>query len=170
MLKIIGVVFVLSGSVGIGWSVIRRMNARVTALRSLAVAFDALEYELDFSLPSMEDWLQRTASRASEPAASFFKTCAKRLKVREGVALLEVWREAAEKELSVLKPDDTETLALVGSVLGRYDAESQKNAISAARIRLEAQTELASEELSRCGKVYGMLSAAVGIFLVIILV
>lgn len=170
MLKIIGVVIVLFGSVGIGWSIIRRMNARVTALRSLAAALDGLEYELDFTLPSMEVWLQSAADRATEPAALFFRTCVKRMKAQEGVALSEVWREAAEKELSVLKPDDMETLRLVGSVLGRYDAESQKNAISTARIRLEAQTKQALEEFGKCGKVYGTLSAAVGIFLVIVLV
>ncbi len=170
MLKIIGVMFVLFGSVGIGWSIIRRMNARVAALRSLAAALDALECELDFSLPSLEMWLQSVSDRVTEPAASFFRTCVNRMKAREGLTLSEVWKETAEKELSVLKPDDVETLMLVGSVLGRYDAESQKNAISTARIRLEAQTKQASEEFGKCGKVYGTLSAAVGIFIVIVLV
>lgn len=169
-MKLIGVVLILSGSFGIGFSAIQRLAGRVTALRALTAALDVLEHELEFCLPSMPEWLENTASRSSEPASSFLRTCNEKLNIQDGMTLSEAWRTAAEKELSVLKPCDIETMMSVGLVLGRYDAESQRSTISAARIQLAAQLEAALEERSRCGKVYGALSAAVGFFLIIILI
>lgn len=169
-MKLIGVVLILSGSFGIGFSAIQRLAGRVTALRSLTAALDVLEHELEFGLPSMPEWLKNTASRSSEPASSFLRACIEKLNIQDGMTLAEAWRVAAEQELSVLKPCALETIMSVGLVLGRYDAESQRNSISAARIQLKAQMEAALEERSRCGKVYGTLSAAVGLFLIIILI
>ncbi len=168
-MKLIGVVLILSGSFGIGFSAIRRLAGRVTALRALTAALDVLEHELEFGLPSMVEWLENTAGRSSEPASSFLRACIEKLNIQDGVIVSEAWRAAAEKELSELKPCDIETLMSVGLVLGRYDAESQRSTISAARIQLEAQMEAAVEERSRCGKVYGTLSAAVGFFMIITL-
>lgn len=168
-MKLIGVVLILSGSFGIGFLAVRRLRGRVTALRTLTAALDVLVHELEFCLPSMPEWLGNTANRSSEPAASFLRACIEELNLQTGMPLSEIWRTAAEKELPLLKPCDIETIMSVGLVLGRYDAESQKSTISAARSQLAAQMEAAVEERNRCGKVYIALGAAVGIFMVIIL-
>lgn len=168
-MKLIGAALILCGSFGAGISSIRRLAGRVTALRALTFALDVLEHELEFCRPSMPEWLQSTAGRSPEPAASFLRTCIEKLNVQDGVTLSEAWRAAAEQELSVLKPCDMETIMSIGQVLGRYDAESQRSTISAARLRLAGQMEAALDERSRFGKVYGALSAAVGLFVIIIL-
>lgn len=169
-MKLIGVMLILSGSFGIGFSAIQRLAGRVAALRTLTAALDVLEHELEFGLPSMTEWFENTASRSLEPASSFLRACIEKLNIQDGITLSEAWRTAAEQELSILKPCDIETIMSIGLVLGRYDAESQRSSISAARIQLAAQMEAALEERSRCGKVYGTLSAAVGFFLIIILI
>lgn len=169
-MKLIGVLLILSGSLGIGVSAIRRLDGRVTALRALTAALDILEHELEICLPSMPQWLSSTANRSAEPASSFFRVCVEELNLQQGMPLSEIWRTAAKRELSVLKSQDIETMMSVGLVLGRYDAESQKSSISAARTQMAALMEAAVEERNKCGKVYGTLGAAVGIFLVIVLI
>lgn len=169
-MKVIGILLILSGSFGIGFSAVRRLAGRVAALRAMTAALDILEYELEFCLPSMQEWLGNTARRSSEPASSFLRACIDKLRIEDGMTLSEAWSAAAEKELSVLKSCDIEIIMSVGLVLGRYDAESQRSTISAARVRLSAQMEAAQEERSRCGKVYGTLSAAVGFLLIIVLI
>ena len=168
-MKLVGAILVLAGSFGIGFSAIQRLDGRVKALKALTAALDILEHELEFCLPSMQEWLQKTANRSSEPVSSFFRVCLEELNLQGGVTLSDAWQTAAEKELSALKSSDIEMMMAVGFVLGRYDAESQRSTISMARVQLAAQAEAAVEERRRCGKVYGTLSAVAGMFLIIIL-
>lgn len=46
-----GAILLLSGSAGLGLAAVRRLERRVTALRSLTVALDLMERELDFRCP-----------------------------------------------------------------------------------------------------------------------
>lgn len=169
-MKLIGVLLVLSGSFGAGFAAVRRLDCRVAALRALTTALDVLAHELEISLPAMSDWLLDTASRSPEPAASFLRACTERLEQQGGAALWEAWSDAAQQELSMLKTGDMEVLLSLGTVLGRYDGESQRRSITAVHAQLTVQLESALEERRRCGRIYGTLSAVLGIFLVIILI
>ena len=150
-------------------SAVRRLERRVKTLRSLTEALELMERELDFRLPPMKDLIRETARRSAEPASGFLLTCAERMDEREGQPLAGLWQQAALEELPALKPCDREALLSVGVVLGRYDAESQRGVISAARERLAGFLADAVEERRRKGRVYGALGAAAGAFLVILL-
>ncbi len=65
---------------------------------------------------------------------------------------------------------DRGLLEQLGSVLGRYDGDSQRQALAAAVERLEEQRTEAVGRRARLGKVYGVLSVTAGIFLVILLI
>lgn len=169
MLKLLGVGLLLTGGVGLGVSAVRRLAARVTALRSLTEALELMERELEFNLPTMDELIGTTAQRASEPAASFLQACQVEMEGWEGRSVSEIWKQAAYNELSVLKKCDLEALFAVGAVLGRYDAESQRYSMDAARERLAVYLQDAIEEQKRMGRVYGVLGATAGAFLVILL-
>ena len=169
MLKMIGAVLLLMGTIGLGLAAVRRLERRVTALRSLSHALEQLEWELDFHLPPMKELILETSRRSSPPASDFFRACAEGMDGLEGQPLSGLWRQAALTELPALKKSDLETLLSVGEVLGRYDGESQRLTISAARERLGGFLTEAAEERRRQGRVYGALGAAAGAFRVILL-
>ena len=169
MLKVVGAVLLLAGGIGLGLSAVRRLERRVTALRSLTQALELMEQELDFRLPPMKELIAETARRSAEPASGFLRTCAEKMDHLDGQPLSGLWQQAALEQLPALKPCDLETLFSVGTVLGRYDAESQRSAISTARERLAGFLADAVEERHRHGRVYGTLGAAAGAFLVILL-
>ena len=169
MLKMVGAVLLLAGGIGLGLSAVRRLERRVTALRSLIQALELMEQELDFRLPPMRELIFETAQRTAEPASKFLRACAESMEELEGKPLSGLWQQAAREELSALKPCDLETLFSVGAILGRYDAESQRSVISAARERLSGFLAEALDERHRQGRVYGTLGAAAGAFLVILL-
>lgn len=168
-MKVIGVVLLLTGSAGVGLLAVRQLNARVTTLRSLTNAFDVMEHELDFRLPSMADWINDTARRSTQPAESFLEACVSGIGKNEGTAFGEIWKRAAASELPALKQCDIEIVMMMGTVLGRYDAESQRSTIAEARKRLTEHLASAVEERKRQGKVYSVLGATAGAFLVILL-
>lgn len=169
MLKMVGAVLLLAGGVGFGLSAVGRLDRRVIALRSLTEALELMERELDFRLPPMKDLIRETAERSAQPASGFLRACAKKMDVWEGQPMSELWQQAALEQLPALKPCDLEALFSVGAVLGRYDAESQRGIISAARDRLSGFLADAVEERRRQGRVYGALGATAGAFLVILL-
>ncbi len=169
-MKWIGAILLLAGCIGCGAMAVRNLSGRVITLRSLTGALDILGEELNFGLPPMVQWLQNTAKRAAHPASAFLFACANELCKGDERKLADIWRSTARETLPQLKPCDLEMVMEIGAVLGRYDADGQSRAIAAARHRLAAQLEVAEEERGRNGKVCGALSAAAGLFLVILLI
>ena len=68
-----------------------------------------------------------------------------------------------------LEEEERGCLEQLGTVLGRYDGESQRQALAHALERMEGCRNQAREERKRLGKVYAMLGVAAGLFLVIFL-
>ena len=60
-------------------------------------------------------------------------------------------------------------LFLLGDTLGRYDGERQREALAAARRRLEELSARLEEDSRRRGRVYQALGLSGGAFLVILL-
>ncbi len=58
----------------------------------------------------------------------------------------------------------------LGSVLGRYDGESQRKAIEEGVSRLDRQIVQAGEDRRRLGRVYGALGMTAGLFLAVLLI
>ena len=72
-------------------------------------------------------------------------------------------------ELELLSLDSRAALLLLGEVLGRYEADSQRQALEHARQALEREEQRAQEERRRLGRVYQALGLSGGAFLVILL-
>lgn len=170
MLKLVGVILLLAGSVGVGLSVVRRLESRVIALRALTDALEVMERELDFRIPTMEELILETARRSKAPASRFLNACARGMGEEQGRPLFTLWKEKAMDELPELAPCDLDALFVLGGILGRYDAEGQQNAIATARARLLNCLSEALEERRRKGRIYAALSITAGMFVVILLI
>ena len=108
------------------------------------------------------------AQRCSQPAAGFFQRCAEGCARLDQVPFGESWRQAVD-ELELLSLDSRAALLPLGEVLGRYEADSQRQALEHARQALEREEQRAQEERRRLGRVYQALGLSGGAFLVILL-
>lgn len=169
MLNTVGIVLIVSGCAGVGISANRRMARRVAALRSMSAALELLGHELDFRLAPLEEVFSSASQRVTEPASAVFRSCAEKLRAEDRQLMSDIWSLTLRKELPELEQHEIECLQRVGAVLGRFDAQRQQSVISTAVEQLEAYLREAADERKRKGTLYGTVSAAAGLFLVIIL-
>ena len=169
MLRGVGILLVLGGCFYFGRAQVRAINRRVNALSSILRALEIIEQELVFHLSTMEELFEFAALRSSEPASGFLRMCGKELKKDYGKPLSEIWHTAAQKKLTDLKKSEMDCLLALGNVLGRYDGEWQCKSIENARIILAQSLSTAVQERKSQGKMYSVLGAAAGAFLVILL-
>ena len=168
MWKLVGAVLVAAGSGWLGLSAAAGLTRRLRAVQSMIVGLELMERELWERGAALPELMAALARRCSQPAAGFFQRCAEGSARLEQVPFGESWRQAVD-ELELLSLDGRAALLPLGEVLGRYEADSQRQAMEHARQALEREEQRAQEERRRLGRVYQALGLSGGAFLVILL-
>ena len=106
--------------------------------------------------------------RTGEPASTLFAQCAAACGRLDQEPFPDAWRRLVT-ELEGLTPEGRAALLPLGEVLGRYEAQGQREAIAQARAALDRERERAEGEKLRMGRVYQALGLSGGAFLVILL-
>ncbi len=168
MLHILGNCLIFVGMSLLGWRYAAGLRARTRALRAFLSAVERLERELHFALLPVEQLLDTLSAGRQGEVQAFFARCAKDFASREEERLDEIWRGALPA-LRSLSEEDKRLVGELGTVLGRYDGDSQRQAIWQIHERLNEQGNLAAEEAQRLGRVYTVLGVTAGIFCVLLL-
>lgn len=102
----------------------------------------------------------------------FFEQLSEDIQNKKGFPLWKLWqsRLAGSRAKELLKEDDLRILLELGSDLGRTDRQTQMNALRVYRQRVLKRLEQEEAEYAPIARVYRIVGAAVGIFLVILLV
>lgn len=146
-----------------------RLRQRTGCLQDFRRTLAALSRELAFSLRPM-DHLMAGAEEGNQGAvAAFFRTCRQSFAEGGQESWAESWAAALELTALPLEPEDLRLLREAGDVLGRYDGESQRQALEGLLRRLEEQTEIARETAHRLFRVYLALGITAGLFCWILL-
>lgn len=170
MIRLVGAALLTGGSAALGFGAVGHLEGRVHDLRELVAGLELMERELSWRMAPLPEVLGRAAEERSGRPAQFFSLCAQGAEHLNGRSFCQVWRQAAEASQMRLERTDEALLEQLGGVLGRYDGESQKQALAAAVGRLEEQREQAEAQRDRLGKVYGVLGVTAGVFLLILLI
>lgn len=168
MWKLVGAVLVAAGSGWLGLSAAAGLTKRLRAVQSMIVGLELMERELWERGAALPELMAALARRCSQPAADFFQRCAEGCTRLDQVPFGKSWRQAVD-ELELLSQDGRAALLPLGEVLGRYEADSQRQALEHARQALEREEQRAQEERRRLGRVYQALGLSGGAFLVILL-
>lgn len=168
MWKLLGAVLVAAGSGWLGLSAASGLTSRLRAVQAMIAGLELLERELWEHGTALPELMAALAQRCSPPAADFFKQCAQGCARLDRVPFGESWRQAVNG-LELLSPEGRAALLPLGEVLGRYEADSQRQALEHARQALEREELRAQEERRRLGRVYQTLGLSGGAFLVILL-
>lgn len=169
MLKLLGSALLFTGSLGLGLMRIRHMDERISVLNSLLRALNRMKQELMFRQPIMEELLILASANIEGSVAAFFSKCCMQLKKGHYDSFDLLWHSMAVQELKYLKSTDFECIKALGGVLGRFDAHGQMKAIESTCKSIEHLLYQAKDERNNHAKIYCVFGAAVGSFVVILL-
>lgn len=170
MLKLLGALLLAGGAAFLGLSAAAQLERRVRNLRAVSAALEQLTRELTFRLTPMPDLLSALVRETIPPVQAFFAYCRDGLDRLGEKSLSELWNEALDAVPMDLGAEERVALRQLGGILGRYDGEGQREALTLCQARLGACITHAEEERTRLGRVYGAMGLAAGAFLTILLV
>ncbi len=168
MIRMLGAILVAGGCFMMGEKQTRRLRDRVTVLTGLVASLEHMERELRLRLPSLPTLMKSVSLQADESIRPLFEESGRALDGLREVSFADVWPRLVE-QISSLNGQDRFVLNSLGPILGRYDGPGQGDAIAAARGELQRQRERAQEEYTRLGRLYRVVGAAGGGFLIILL-
>lgn len=171
MIKIIGALFLIGGATVIGICASNELSVRARVLGSFLAALDIMRSEIGNCLTPLSELMDKLAAEVSAPLDTLFSVCVKEKRESPDVPFSLIWAKCISRaDYLKLKSNEKEVLRELGSVLGRYSAEEQVNAISHIMRRVGTLAESAEGDRKRLGTLYAKLGVICGIALVIVLI
>lgn len=170
MLKLIGLLFVLTGTGGLGWYGAGRYAFRIRLLAELEQSLQYLYGEIEYAGSDMLELCESLSLRSSY-GKSFWQAMGQDLQKREGQTLEMLWQKNL-KQLSgyeCLTSEDVELFIGVGENLGNLDRQTQLHTLGIFQSRLQEIIKQARKEYHSKAKVSGVIGITAGLFLCILL-
>lgn len=165
MLKLLGAVVVFGA---LSWCGIHRSGwytRRLDCLQTWQQALLEGERMLCDLGESTPEYLERL--RELPGMGAMAEQCLARLDQEE--RLEPAWRHGVESAHFPLSGEEQRMILSLGSVLGRYEAEEQRQSLRGAQQRLLGRIALAEEEKARLGRMWSVLGISAGVLAVILL-
>ncbi len=169
MLQIAGAILLVFGAASVGMRAAEQLTLHVRVLREMMAALMILERELTFRATPMPELLEQLGERTKGPISRLFVSCWRGMDNLGERSLGDLWRLALEADDLPLEDEERETVGELGNILGRYDAESQREAVAATRDRLSQFLSQAEEKRDKMGRVYRVMGVTGGAFIAILL-
>ena len=170
MIRLLGAAFLTVGCGGLGLLAVNRLDSRVRDLRELSAGLEILQRELGWRLSPLPEAMEAAAAGTKDRAAQFFSFGAQQSKRLAGTPFRTLWSKGLEQCPLRLNREDRSLLEQLGPVLGRYDGDSQRQAVENALASLSRQLARAEDDRRRLGRVYGVLGVTAGLFLALVLI
>lgn len=171
MLRLIGILFLMCGSAGIGWSMKNNLKEKLYNVYRIRQIFFMLQNEIAYSKASLPEACRRTGSRLEEPFQSTFYKIYEDMLVNGGSAFSEIWKKNMESCLKkmLLSEADKKVLYEFGDCAGYMDGQMQAKAIEHYIHNLDLSVKKMEDDMANKSKVIMSLSVMGGMLLVIML-
>lgn len=172
MLRLIGAVCILGGSLGLGWSFVGRMKERLAALYMIRQIFRMLQNEITYSKASYPEACRRIAGKVNEPYKTAFLEIYGQMSANRGGSFRAIWTESMEKCLKALPVSEEERRECLafGDCAGYMDNRMQAEAIGQYMHSLERSVKKLEDDMTNKSKVIMSLSVMGGLLTAIILI
>lgn len=170
MIRLLGAVLLTAGCGCLGLSAVNRLDSRVRDLRELSAGLEILQRELGWRLSPLPKALEAASGGTHGRAAQFFAFCAQETGRLTGTPFRALWSKGLEQCPLRLNREDRALLEQLGPVLGRYDGDSQRQAVENVLAGLSRRRAQAEDDRRRLGRVYGILGLTAGLFLALVLI
>lgn len=171
-LKIIGCLFIMTSTIGIGWEKAEELKERVKMLEELKCMMLLLQGELRFHHAALSEAFENVSVRVREPLCSFLRETAERLEKREGKSFEKIWDDASQSLLSGtgFRAEDGRLFELLRGSLGYLDLEQQTETLNQTIFRTEEAIGAAKEEQRQKGRLYQTMGVTAGAVLTLLVI
>ncbi|MBR5543433.1 MAG: stage III sporulation protein AB [Oscillospiraceae bacterium] len=171
MIKIIGAIILVGAAAVLGFSAAANLNTRERVLSGFSRALDIMHSEIGQYLTPLDELMSKLSGISPVPLDGFFKQCFEEMKNKPDTPFRFIWvKNIKHADYLRLRGEETEVIAALGNVLGRYSAEEQKLAIEHASRCVESMSQSASRDRKRLGGFYAKLGIICGIAVVIVFI
>ncbi len=171
MIKLLGAIVLIGAAGVIGFSASATLAVRERALRGFLRSFQTMRSEIGDYLTPLEEIMERLSHECTTPLDMFFRSCLSEMREKPEMPFRLIWTKNIKRaDYLKLKKEETEEIASLGNVLGRYGSEEQKKAIEHTARRIESMAITAEREKKRLGGVYARLGVISGLALVIVFI
>ena len=171
MLKIIGSILIIGGSVACGIKGVFYLRERVNCLRSIITSLSVMESEICDRLTPVPELMEMLEKEAPEPARELFISVNSLIGQIGEKTFSDIWRQAiARTPQLLLSPQETLALSELGFALGKYNIEQQKSAFAHTKARMESFLDQAERQQTQNSKVSAFVGLASGMLAVIVLI
>lgn len=171
MLRCIGVLLLMTGSIGIGWSVRTGLKENLNHLYQMRQIFWMFQKEIAYSKAPLPEACRKIGGRVEEPYKRAFFAIKDEMAVNYGTAFPALWEKQMEicmKEVPVSAQDKRIFLDF-GNCIGYMDGTMQAEAVEQYVHKLELTIERLEKEMADKSKVIMSLSIMGGLMLAVIL-
>lgn len=167
MARWLGMFLVLAASGCLGFLKAIELRRRPRLLKATADSFKIIRNDIAFRLLPLPDTLCHAAQTATGPLRDAYAALAEQMR-SETQPFSEQWR-AAFRALDGFSSEDQSAIWMLGEQLGKYDADTQLDAIDDCIRYLQTAEEDARETAAQRGKLYSGLGLTVGMIVAVTL-
>ncbi|MBB5173082.1 stage III sporulation protein SpoIIIAB [Texcoconibacillus texcoconensis] len=170
-MKLLGAIFIICASTGIGFALARNLKERTKQLRDMKQAITSLEAEMVYTMTPLAEACHRVSQQVPSPVSTFFSTFSDALQKGESSAY-QAWTKslASLKAHSCLQQSDLDVILQFGASLGQQDLEQQQKQVKLTLSNIDRQELEASEKQKRSENMYKSLGFLGGLLMTIILI
>lgn len=168
-MKWVGFLLVLSGTAGIGLSLVGEYALRIRTLSQIKNMMHYINDIVLYECASLPEAFAKTAERVEEPFSAFLKKIALQLEEFSGEDLSFLWKTNAQMVKSIVNKKDYREFEECMQQTGFSDAKAQSQALKAYEQRLELAIHKLSEQKEEKCRLYQTLGIMSGVFVCILL-
>lgn len=169
MLKAAGILCVILGASGAGFSMALGVRRSISVMQQLLAALEQMKSEMEYRKTPLPELMRVLAVSARGGLADFFGCLSDDLHLRqEGSVYAIVRKNLAATPAGVFSPQVRHILLNLGSGLGKYDLPGQLRAVDLAMDRLRSLLEQCQAEQRSRIRSYCTLGVCAGLAIAII--
>lgn len=167
MLKTLGILMVIAGASGTGFSMALNVHRTSELLQQLLAALELMRNEIACRRTPLPELMRQLQAAVHGPASEFFGRLAGDLERRQvGTVAASVRRQVAATP--AFPSPVRQVLLQLGAGLGQYDAEGQLRSVELAEARLRSQLEQLRAQQQARVRSYCTLGVCAGLALAIL--
>lgn len=171
VIKIAGIIMVLTGSCGLGIRLARNWREHLELLEQLRKMIFLLKGQILYANAPLEEAFERVGNKSGGSLGDLFVRVAERIEKQQGEGFFDLWKEEVhnmEPALPLSKRDRKELTAF-GEHLGYLDRDMQERTMLLYLEQLDLDIDYLREHLRERSRLYTSLGVVGGLFLVIIM-
>lgn len=167
MIKIIGILMIITACSAFGMRANRRLTIRVQALSSMITAINIIKSEILFKQTQLPEIIEILTYEANPEIRELFKKLQKEMQNADEKTFSHKFTKVLNENEYALNfhKEDTKILSDLGFSLGRYDVETQANIIEYTKQRLDMNLSKAIKEREEQGRIYKTIGIGLGVII-----